>query len=155
MILVLLVLLESWGWGGQPPRKISGMPVVQTFIHGAEIKAVKQIIIFQWDLWKADFGSTYARTTSNVGVLDLCHWKSILASNYERAALELSKLGLHLHIVKRKQKTIYHHIGQFQPQPQPHNLTLLCMPSVLHFSKARYLCIEKPCLLLQKEFYDS
>ena len=29
-------------------------------------------------------------------------------------------------------------------------LTLLCMPSVLHFSKVRYLCIERPCLLLQK-----
>ena len=78
MILVLLALLEPWGWEGQPSRKISGIPVVQTFIHEVEIEAVKQIIIFfcpfnielscqiflklifQCDLWKADFGSTNA-----------------------------------------------------------------------------------------------
>ena len=30
------------------------------------------------------------------------------------------------------------------------NLTLLCMPSVLHFSKVRYLFIKRQCLLLQK-----
>ena len=55
--------------------------------------------------------------------------------------------------LKQNKKTIFHHIGQFQPQP--HNLTLLCMPSVLHFSKVRYLCIERPCFLLQKRVLGS
>ena len=55
--------------------------------------------------------------------------------------------------LKQNKTTIFHHIGQFQPQP--HNLTLLCMPSVLHFSKVRYLCIERPCLLLQKRVLRS
>ena len=83
------------------------MPVVQTFIHEAEIEAVKQIIffcpfnielscqiflklIFQCDLWKADFGSTNANESQ--------FWPQIM-----KAALELSTYCYN----KTKQKTTY------------------------------------------------